>query len=65
MIPFSEKYNWYADPLVVIFFFPFLVLLGAGAQTNNFSHKICKFSGISPIRLYDPLSFHLAVYELC
>lgn len=52
MIPFSEKYNWYLDPLVVIFFFPFLVLLGAGAQTNNFSHKICKFSGDISYPLY-------------
>ncbi|SFP12158.1 Peptidoglycan/LPS O-acetylase OafA/YrhL, contains acyltransferase and SGNH-hydrolase domains [Chitinophaga sp. YR627] len=52
MIPFSEKYNWYLDPLVVIFFFPFLVLLGAGAQTNHFSHKICKFSGDISYPLY-------------
>jgi peptidoglycan/LPS O-acetylase OafA/YrhL len=45
LIPFSEKYNWYLDPLLVVFYFPFLILLGAGARTNKITHKISKFSG--------------------
>lgn len=45
LIPFSETYNWYVDPLVVVLFFPFLILLGAGARTSKFTHKICQFSG--------------------
>lgn len=52
LIPFSEKYNWFADPLVVVFYFPFLIMLGAGAQINAISHKICKFSGDISYPLY-------------
>lgn len=45
LIPFSERYNWYLDPLVVVFYFPFLILLGAGVRTNRITHKVSKFSG--------------------
>ncbi|SFW82305.1 acyltransferase family protein [Chitinophaga sancti] len=52
LIPFSERYNWYLDPLVVVLFFPFLILLGAGAGTNKITHKICLFSGDISYPLY-------------
>jgi peptidoglycan/LPS O-acetylase OafA/YrhL len=52
LIPFSDKYNWYVDPLVVVFYFPFLIILGAGAQANAISQKICKFSGDISYPLY-------------
>ncbi|QNL51674.1 acyltransferase [Olivibacter sp. SDN3] len=44
-IPFNEKLNWIADLLVVLFYFPFLVVLGAGARLDPKCTKICKFSG--------------------
>lgn len=31
LYPFSEKTNLITEPLVIIFYFPFLVALGAGA----------------------------------
>jgi len=49
LIPYSEKYNWFVDPLVVVFYFPVLILLGAGARTNS---KICRFSGDLSYPLY-------------
>ena len=45
MIPFSKTYNWLIDPLVVVFYFPVLVMLGAGIQANTTGRKICQFSG--------------------
>jgi peptidoglycan/LPS O-acetylase OafA/YrhL len=52
LIPFSEKYNWFVDPLLVVFYFPFLVMLGAGATTNTIGQKIAKFSGDISYPLY-------------
>ena len=52
LIPFSETYNWFVDPLVVIFYFPLLIMLGAGARTNTVTRKISKFSGDISYPLY-------------
>ena len=52
LIPFSESYNWYLDPLIVICYFPVLVMLGAGAKTNAITHQLCKFSGDISYPLY-------------
>ncbi|MCC8408063.1 acyltransferase [Mucilaginibacter sp. UR6-1] len=52
IIPFNEKLNWFIDPLVVIFYFPLLVALGAGTRSGNTSGKLCKFSGEISYPLY-------------
>jgi len=52
-IPFSDKVNWITDSLIVLFYFPFLVALGAGARlSSHFLTKICKFSGEISYPLY-------------
>lgn len=51
-VPFSDKFNWIIDPLIVIFYFPLLVALGAGARLNAAFTKICKFSGEISYPLY-------------
>ena len=52
LFPFSESYNWLADPLVVIVYFPFVIMLGAGALTHKTTHAICRFSGKISYPLY-------------
>ncbi|WP_184542354.1 acyltransferase family protein [Mucilaginibacter sp. FT3.2] len=52
LIPFAEKTNWITDPVVVIFYFPFLIALGAGAQLNPKRNNICKFLGDISYPLY-------------
>ncbi|RFS22577.1 acyltransferase [Chitinophaga silvatica] len=52
MLPFSESFNWYAEPLIVIFYFPFIVMLGAGALSTSFGNKICLFAGDLSYPLY-------------
>lgn len=44
VMPFS-KWNWLTEPLVVVFYFPLLVALGAGAILTPGFKKICVFSG--------------------
>jgi len=51
VMPFSD-FNWISEPLVVLFYFPLLIALGAGASlTPNFK-KICVFSGKISYPLY-------------
>ncbi|RVU00633.1 acyltransferase [Mucilaginibacter limnophilus] len=51
-IPFRNELNPIVEPIVVIFYFPFLIALGAGAQLSASSTKICKFSGDISYPLY-------------
>ncbi|WP_345234767.1 acyltransferase [Olivibacter ginsenosidimutans] len=51
-IPFSESLNWVIDPLLVIFYFPFLIALGAGTGVNSTPSAICKFLGNISYPLY-------------
>lgn len=51
-IPFSPKVNWLIDPLIVVFYFPFLVALGAGASPAAPLKAICRFSGEISYPLY-------------
>jgi peptidoglycan/LPS O-acetylase OafA/YrhL len=51
LFPYRNTYNWLADPLVVIFYFPFVIMLGAGALTHK-SHAIYRFSGKISYPLY-------------
>lgn len=52
LTPFSNKYNWIIDPLIVIFYLPFLVGLGAGGKLRPGVKKICQFSGDISYPLY-------------
>ncbi|MCR4030792.1 MULTISPECIES: acyltransferase family protein [Flavobacterium] len=51
IMPFS-KLNWIAEPLVVLFYFPLLISLGAGAVLKPGLEKICIFSGKISYPLY-------------
>lgn len=51
LMPFSE-YNWISEPLVILFYFPLLISLGAGAVLNPGLKKICAFSGNISYPLY-------------
>ncbi len=51
VMPYS-KWNWLSEPIVVIFYFPLLVALGAGATLTPGLKKICNFSGKISYPLY-------------
>ena len=51
LMPFS-KWNWISEPLVVLFYFPLLIALGAGATLTPGLKKICAFSGDISYPLY-------------
>lgn len=48
----STKWNWIAEPLVVLFYFPLLIALGAGATLTPNLKKFCVFSGKISYPLY-------------
>ena len=51
IMPFS-KWNWLSEPLVVLFYFPLLIALGAGATLTPGFKKVCIFSGKISYPLY-------------
>ncbi|SMC89616.1 acyltransferase family protein [Pedobacter africanus] len=51
VMPFS-KWNWVTEPLVVLFYFPLLIALGAGATLTPGLQKLCVFSGKVSYPLY-------------
>jgi peptidoglycan/LPS O-acetylase OafA/YrhL len=51
VMPFS-KFNWLSEPLVVLFYFPLLIALGAGAMLTPRLKKVCVFSGNISYPLY-------------
>jgi peptidoglycan/LPS O-acetylase OafA/YrhL len=48
----ATKWNWFSEPLVVLFYFPLLVALGAGALLTPGLKKVCVFSGKISYPLY-------------
>ncbi len=52
LTPYSDQWNWLVDPLLVVFYFPLIVSLGAGASLAGRHHKINKFSGDISYPLY-------------
>ncbi len=46
------KWNWLAEAMVVLFYFPLLVSLGAGARLSAGLKKLCVFSGKISYPLY-------------
>lgn len=51
VMPFT-KWNWLTEPLVVLFYFPLLISLGAGAVLSPKLKSICNFSGNISYPLY-------------
>ncbi len=52
LVPYRDNLNHITEPLLVIFYFPFLVALGAGAQLRTQLKKACKFMGELSYPLY-------------
>ncbi|GGH04162.1 MULTISPECIES: acyltransferase family protein [Pedobacter] len=52
LVPFNDKYNFITEPILVLFYFPLLVALGAGATLNPSFKKICNLSGEISYPLY-------------
>ena len=52
LTPYNEQWNWLVEPLIVVFYFPLLVSLGAGANLSSKLHKINKISGDISYPLY-------------
>jgi len=52
LVPFNDKYNWITEPILVLFYFPLLVALGAGSALNPSLKKICNLSGEISYPLY-------------
>ena len=48
----SSKWNGLSEPLVVLFYFPFLIALGAGAMLKPGLKRVCVFSGKISYPLY-------------
>ena len=51
MLPHSQ-YNWITESLIVLFYFPLLVSLGAGSSLSNKWKRVCDFSGKISYPLY-------------
>ncbi|MEO6149444.1 MAG: acyltransferase, partial [Mucilaginibacter sp.] len=51
VMPFN-KWNWLTEPLAVLFYFPLLIALGAGATLKPAFKKICVFAGKISYPLY-------------
>ena len=51
VMPFTT-WNWLTEPLVVLFYFPLIVALGAGATLSPAFKKLCEFSGNISYPLY-------------
>jgi peptidoglycan/LPS O-acetylase OafA/YrhL len=48
----GSKWNWLTEALVVLFYFPLLVSLGAGSSLSPQWKKVCQFSGNISYPLY-------------
>lgn len=51
IMPFSD-WNWISEPLVILFYFPLLISLGAGTVLKPKLKKVCVFSGMISYPLY-------------
>lgn len=52
IIPYDVNWNWITEPLIVIFFYPLLIALGAGSTLTKGLKSLCKFSGNISYPLY-------------
>jgi peptidoglycan/LPS O-acetylase OafA/YrhL len=61
LVPYREAWNWLTEPLIVIFYFPLLISLGAGTSLNPAHQKICRFSGKISYPLY--ITHYFAIWS--
>lgn len=52
LIPYNDHWNWLTEPVIVIFYLPLLVSLGAGASLAGHHQKINNISGNISYPLY-------------
>ncbi|ATL49661.1 acyltransferase [Chitinophaga caeni] len=52
VMPFSDQWNWLSEPLIVLFYFPLLISLGAGATLQPGLKSVCVFFGKISYPLY-------------
>ena len=52
LTPYNENWSWIIEPIIVIFYFPLLVSLGAGASLASKYQKINTLSGEISYPLY-------------
>lgn len=52
LVPFIDSLNWIIEPLIVLFYFPFLIALGAGAKSSAKLKPISKVLGEISYPLY-------------
>lgn len=52
LFPFVKLHNWLTDFLLVVIYFPLLIVLGAGARLKPGLVQVCKFSGEISYPLY-------------
>ena len=52
LTPYNDHWNWLIEPILVIFFLPLLVALGAGVSLTSKHQKINKISGDISYPLY-------------
>lgn len=52
LTPHNDQWNGLVDPIIVVFYFPLIVALGAGATLSNKLRKINTFSGDISYPLY-------------
>ncbi|MDQ0639487.1 peptidoglycan/LPS O-acetylase OafA/YrhL [Pedobacter sp. W3I1] len=52
LFPYADAYNWITEPIIVLFYFPLLVALGAGVVISEPLKKLCKLSGEISYPLY-------------
>jgi peptidoglycan/LPS O-acetylase OafA/YrhL len=59
LVPFT-KWSWVTQLITVLFYFPLLVALGAGAQVSQGLKKLCDFSGRISYPLY--MTHYMAIW---
>lgn len=52
LMPYFQSFNSITEPLVVVFYFPFLIALGAGVRSKPSLVGLCNFSGNISYPLY-------------
>jgi peptidoglycan/LPS O-acetylase OafA/YrhL len=60
LFPFNKQWNYITEPHIVLFYFPFLIALGAGTATSAKTKKICAFFGKISYPLY--MSHYFAIW---
>ncbi len=50
--PYSDQWSGLVEPIIVVFYFPLILSLGAGASLSDKHSKINKFSGDISYPLY-------------